>query len=126
MTEEDIINSINWLNSDICNLTNERIMYENMNRKINQAISNLELGKSSVVNSFTELGRSYSSEVANKKVAEIRGESDKISAIISELRGSILPASNSQINSLNMRISNDQSQIWSLNVQLQELQQNKG
>ena len=120
MSVTEIQNNINGLNNQIRSLGNSRTNYQNMNNQINQAITELSTAYNYIVNARNQLSENYSSEVANKKVEELRVVADDINALISKLRDQILAESNRKITSIGNQIQGKQNEVLRKNIELQE------
>lgn len=120
MSVYEIQSDINNLNSQIRGLGNSRTNYQNMNNQINQAITELSTAYSYIVNARNQLSENYSSDVANKKVEELRVVADDINALISKLRDQILAESNRKITSIGNQIQGKQNEVLRKNIELQE------
>jgi len=116
----EIQSDINNLNSQIRGLGNSRTNYQNMNNQINQAITELSTAYNYIVNARNQLSENYSSDVANKKVEELRVVADDINALISKLRDQILAESNRKIISIGNQIQGKQNEVLRKNIELQE------
>lgn len=120
MSVYEIQSDINNLNSQIRGLGNSRTNYQNMNNQINQAITELSTAYNYIVNARNQLSENYSSDVANKKVEELRVVADDINALISKLRDQILAESNRKITSIGNQIQGKQNEVLRKNIELQE------
>lgn len=120
MSVYEIQSDINNLNSQIRGLGNSRTNYQNMNNQINQAITELSTAYNYIVNARNQLSENYSSDVANKKVEELRVVADDINALISKLRNQILAESNRKITSIGNQIQGKQNEVLRKNIELQE------
>ena len=120
MSVYEIKSDINNLNSQIRGLGNSITNYQNMNNQINQAITELSTAYNYIVNARNQLSENYSSEVANKKVEELRVVADDINALISKLRDQILAESNRKITSIGNQIQGKQNEVLRKNIELQE------
>lgn len=120
MSVYEIQSDINNLNSQIRGLGNSRTNYQNMNNQINQAITELSTAYNYIVNARNQLSENYSSDVANKKVEELRVVADDINALISKLRDQILAESNRKIISIGNQIQGKQNEVLRKNIELQE------
>lgn len=120
MSVYEIQSDINNLNSQIRGLGNSITNYQNMNNQINQAITELSTAYNYIVNARNQLSENYSSEVANKKVEELRVVADDINALISKLRDQILAESNRKITSIGNQIQGKQNEVLRKNIELQE------
>lgn len=120
MSVYEIQSDINNLNSQIRGLGNSRTNYQNMNNQINQAITELSTAYNYIVNARNQLSENYSSDVANKKVEELRVVADDINALISKLRDQILAESNRKIKSIGNQIQGKQNEVLRKNIELQE------
>lgn len=121
MGKAEIQEKINRLNREIRNLETSRSSYQNMNTKINDAITKLTSAKDYANKSYTELEKYYQSNTASKKVTELESEYTNINNIIKDLKSEILVASNNKISSINSSISSKQSQIRRLREQLNNM-----
>ena len=120
MSVYEIQSDINNLNSQIRGLGNSITNYQNMNNQINQAITELSTAYNYIVNARNQLSENYSSDVANKKVEELRVVADDINALISKLRNQILAESNRKITSIGNQIQGKQNEVLRKNIELQE------
>lgn len=121
MEKAEIQKKINRLNTEISNLEVSRNLYQNMNTKINDAITQLTSAKDYANKSYSELEKYYQSNTSSKKVTELESEYTNINNIIKELKSEILVASNNKISSINSSISSKQSQIKELRKQLNSM-----
>lgn len=121
MGKAEIQEKINRLNREIRNLETSRSSYQNMNTKINDAITKLTSAKDYANKSYTELEKYYQSNTASKKVTELESEYTNINNIIKDLKSEILVVSNNKISSINSSISSKQSEIRRLREQLNNM-----
>lgn len=122
MGKAEIQEKINRLNREIRNLETSRSSYQNMNTKINDAISKLTSAKDYANKSYTALEKYYQSNTSSKKVTELESEYTNINNIIKDLKSEILVASNNKISSINSSISSKQSQIRRLREQMNSME----
>ena len=118
MGKAEIQEKINRLNREISNLESSKKLYQNMNTKINDAISKLTSAKDYANKSYTSLEKYYQSNTSSKKVSELENEYTNISNVINNLKSEILVASSNKISSINSSINSKTIQIKNLKKQL--------
>lgn len=121
MGKAEIQEKINRLNREIRNLETSRKSYQNMNTKINDAITKLTSAKDYAKKSYTSLEKYYQSNTSSKKVTELESEYTNINNIIKDLNSEILVASTNKISSINSSINSKQNQIRRLREQLNSM-----
>ena len=81
----DTINEINQLNSEINKLQNNIQQYQNMNGKINEAISKLSSSKQHIASANSELNINYKSKVKHSDVTQIANIAGELESVIGQL-----------------------------------------
>ena len=89
-----------------------------MNKKIEEAITELKKSKQYLDTAHNELKKNYSSETASKKSIEFQNEITEITKLIKKLNDTILPESNRQINSIKSKLTNKNDEIQKLNKEI--------
>ena len=118
MGSYEVRQSINRVSNEKRALESSRVVYQNMNAKINDAINKLTKARDYLSKSYTQLEKYYQSNAANKKVTELENEYTNINRIIQELKSEILVASNNKINSINSSINHKQNELSRLHQDL--------
>jgi len=118
MSEEEILNQIEELERQINNLENKKKSYENMNIKINKAISSLNAANKYSKIATLSFGQNYQSKAANLKKMEFERENMRIEELIKSLKNDVLVTIHKKIKDINSNIEEKKRQIGELRSKL--------
>lgn len=120
MGVNEIQSDINNLNSQVRNLGISKTNYQNMNKKITQAINELSVSYNYIKDAKVKLVENYTSETSRKKEGELEEQANNIDNIIRKLRDEILTESNRQITTMESQMQQKQQEILRKEQELQE------
>lgn len=119
--EREIRNEIDEIEREVKDLENGKDVYENMRKKINEALIHLTSAEQRVHSSQTELKRAYSSQTSNEQNIKLEESMQGISDIIRRMNNPIIPEIDRKINSINQEILTKQNEIGQLQNELNSL-----
>ncbi len=117
MEEKDYSNKIEKLNSEISKLEESKQQYENVNRKINEALPQLAKMKQEETELFETIKQNYSSQALNSEIKKYEGQLGGVDKAIVELRDKALVESNKELSKINSELESKKAEVQRLRTE---------